>query len=386
MTTTTPLTSRAIGWIVFGYVLGMVFYLQWDSLREVRFLLRSSPNPDHIRTDGAEHADFHKVWPQLQEELCPKMKPNLKIGNALFSLARNEMAKGNFTFPINRFGSDPEMVKLFYSGLFPVPFLGGILYYPPQNASLLYYVRIWKCANDQIRDWISTTLFESLGGQVIDKTSLKAVPRWNDLEQIQKPCIVTAIRDPISHFLSGYNEIEMRLPKNPPQEFKRVQGILPFANAAEGGSIDRFQSFVNDLLGEKGIFKKWVHFQHVFPMMRILPVLAGKDKPLTAYLPSLSNLTFTWPRFVAKACPSMPQKVANIGMQLGGQHESSRDPHGHYRAAKNVWNEGGPAARALCILHALDYACWRDLPDGVPELCQRVFVSPPFVSTVLSTL
>ena len=46
-------------------------------------------------------------------------------------------------------------------------------------------------------------------------------------------------------------------------------------------------------------------------------------------------------------------------------------PTGTYMAAKAVVAAGGPTLDALCILHAMDYACFpQQLP--VPAACRRV--------------
>jgi hypothetical protein len=67
-----------------------------------------------------------------------------------------------------------------------------------------------------------------------------------------------------------------------------------------------------------------------------------------------------------------------------GVHDSSLDEMGFYRAAKDVWAEQGDIARALCILHSFDYACWDDLPDGIPELCQDVYSKESFVDAIMN--
>ena len=48
-----------------------------------------------------------------------------------------------------------------------------------------------------------------------------------------------------------------------------------------------------------------------------------------------------------------------------------------------VWSEQGGVARALCVLHAMDYTCWKDLPDGIPQICQEVFSSTEFATAIV---
>jgi hypothetical protein len=86
---------------------------------------------------------------------------------------------------------------------------------------------------------------------------------------------------------------------------------------------------------------------------------------------------------MSTTCPGYPSLEQIPDMELMGQHNSSNDDFGFYQAAKNVWKEGGDIARALCIIHAFDYACFEDLPDGIPSLCRDVYGSPSFVKTIL---
>jgi hypothetical protein len=152
----------------------------------------------------------------------------------------------------------------------------------------------------------------------------------------------------------------------------------------------RFKQFVYDLLLEDTQGWQMSVYQHVFSMARILTELDKVGgRRLTAYLPSLDSLSTDFPVLVEKQCPSVLSKhrrdnlkVSNI--KLGGnQHKSSEDPEGLYQAAKDVWAQGGPEAKSLCVLHAIDYACWTELPQGVPDVCREVFESPSFTQPLL---
>jgi len=71
-------------------------------------------------------------------------------------------------------------------------------------------------------------------------------------------------------------------------------------------------------------------------------------------------------------------------MVLDVDHASKSDPVGAHAAAKEVWKEKGLIARVLCTVSAMDYACWRDLPDGVPDLCQEVYSTDEFSEAILN--
>ena len=84
-------------------------------------------------------------------------------------------------------------------------------------------------------------------------------------------------------------------------------------------------------------------------------------------------------------CSGVPESVSSAPMTVMGQHNSSSDPLGTYKASRDVWLDQGPVARALCVLHVMDYACWTDLPDGIPQFCQDVYAETDFVQYMLNT-
>ena len=46
-----------------------------------------------------------------------------------------------------------------------------------------------------------------------------------------------------------------------------------------------------------------------------------------------------------------------------------------------AWELEGATSRALCIIHALDYACFDSIP--IPILCQRVYADEDFSEKLL---
>lgn len=192
-------------------------------------------------------------------------------------------------------------------------------------------------------------------------------------------CIFTTIRDPITHWISGYNEVEYRIIFD--VDVDDNPSLAPYTNISidsPESRKERFRQFVKDVVrGDSAFLSSYVYL-HFFPMCRILPFLDRYQVSLTGYLPSLDHLEQTFRPFLAATCPNVVPPLEEMPtMEFGGQHESSKDPLQLYRAAREVWDEGGPVARALCIIHSFDYACW-ELPGGVPELCQEVFSSKSF--------
>ena len=97
------------------------------------------------------------------------------------------------------------------------------------------------------------------------------------------------------------------------------------------------------------------------------------SRQLNGYLTDLADLTQRWPEFLTNTCPGLPPLESFPKPKVDSQHQSSKDPWGTCKASTEVWAEGGPIARALCLLSAPDYACFEDLPEGIPEFCQTVY-------------
>mmetsp|Transcript_12968 Transcript_12968/g.30586 ORF Transcript_12968/g.30586 Transcript_12968/m.30586 type:complete len:596 (-) Transcript_12968:315-2102(-) len=468
---------------------------------------------------------------KLRQRLCPKSVPDVSLGSSLFRMARMEFGLTANSTSIGNGDDDDDgdvdgdrkvtdrhnlerIADFFYNGGF-----GFTIYIDgsdPQNT--VFYAPVWKCANNQIHDYLYKLLNRREDGSVQDpfnldtghpndtllirlniddinflfheareKSSISSGKRQHDGAPVDgdddsnihnidhpdekqnetdenhyfnfnntsrtKPCVFTVLRDPISHFLAGYNEVEYRL----------VHGESDAPNASELDKLAsyamiqlnqdsktrelRFITFVQNLLEGHPSFVNFDYYKHFAAMSRILPTLSkldlipssnhpytngdSKDTPSytsTAssqldsadrswYLPTLENLLDTFPRFLTQACPRMAsnyyrqhrpmstetytgshlqnQSSASDDsfdmnssnpyppMELWEGHESQLDSLGTHQAAKDVWKKGGAVSRALCILHAMDYACF---PDGleIPPICREVYSSDAFVDTILA--
>jgi hypothetical protein len=208
----------------------------------------------------------------------------------------------------------------------------------------------------------------------------KAVQNLEENAPSKAPCIVTTMRDPVSHFIAGHNEMECRTERD---NRLQNQSALLF-NRHKLGSTQRFEQFVVDHLGgpkREGWIQpsKDVQPGHICSMSGILNMLAERGLKLTSCLPSLSNLGETWPTFVQDTCPGLSESITSTPMRLTGQHRHTSSVSPACKAAKNVWEEEGATARALCVLHAMDHACWENLPDGIPSVCVDVHASRTFI-------
>jgi hypothetical protein len=197
---------------------------------------------------------------------------------------------------------------------------------------------------------------------------------------------VTAIRDPVSHFLAGYNEEETRC-------FDNRVGVNACPNRKHShlysrykpGTKQHFEQFVADFLGGSTRAGAGMNYRHVYSMTGWLYKLAQQKEglKLSAYLPTLANLTETFPPFLVNSCPGIPEALRTRSLEpLKNTHTSQADPFEFHKGAKKVWMEEGPTARALCALHAIDYACFEHLPGGIPNICKHVLVSSDFRNRV----
>jgi hypothetical protein len=315
------------------------------------------------------------------------MKPKYQLASTIFRLARQELIKGASSSNASARledcnGMKDRMPATFFSF---VPGSKSRASDGSNKNQVFTYFPIWKCANNQLRAY-----WEQIFGSNASK-EFKERKRWK--QQNPKPeCIVVAVRDPISHFLSAYNEIETRIHK-----FRKWRGrpakTWPFGSL-KAGSTERFQQLITDLLdcpmarNYKGIDAAWpvrLELEHLFSMTGTLRLLSlDRSVNMTSdvhYLPSLDDLEHTWPQFMGKSCPesfsnATTTRILTTEMNSDlGNHMSSKDLLGTYAAAKRVWSEGGVFAKALCALHLLDYACWKDLPEGVPNLCLDLYFS-----------
>jgi hypothetical protein len=341
-----------------------------------------------ISTTAATSAYSEQHWPPLQQALCPDGVPDPSSwGPTLFELARSQLgftpedfaaAKRHqhvFTKP----HPDRELTFRFFHGQYQ----DAVVYTANKSSDdttankTVAYIPIWNDANIAVHQWMQDTLNSSGVVDEVATEDLFAVGGKD--KRLQSLCVVTTVRDPIQHFLSAYNEVEYRRHNVEENSILPTYYELPHTNAEQRNA--RFAQFVSDLVLEDS---KGFHgglFSHIFSMSRILTELNRVGGQLTAYLPSLANLNSKFPQLVQSTC-GLKETLPPIPKDKG-HHKSSEDLEGFYQAAKDVWTDKGAIARALCALHAMDYACWTDLPDGIPQVCQEVYSSSDFVNAFI---
>ncbi len=318
---------------------------------------------------------FDKVWPELKEALCPAMVPQTALTGVIFALARDEVG-------LRQWNATDQSLEFFYRDS---AYQTGFVYSSPEN-KILVYMSVWKAAHETVELWGKRNL-----GPLDGTFSIIKKPEFRKmLKEAKDPCIITVIRDPISHFLSGYNEVDTRIME---REYSVLHARMKGSpkglfHRYHYGTKERFTQFVADILSQPYTLS-WNNFAkieplHFYSMSGMLSYLAENGAKLSAFLPSIHNLGKELPEFAVQACPGiLPENITQAVNVPSSGHTSSKDEYGIYQAAKDVWKEGGPTARALCVLHAIDYACWENLPDGIPALCKQVYSTNDFVERIL---
>ena len=330
-------------------------------------------------------------WNELKEILCPAGVPNLSISRTLFAMGRKQlgvnatefmevkMAQRKFLKNMTQF----EIPSRFFEGEFNYAVVVRSLERDRSGPSYAFiYVPIWKAGNNSIWLWIHRALW----GKHI-ATTLKDFFDSSSNDKLDA-CIVTAIRDPVTHFLSGYNEIEFRRNEFPEAERKFLTKYYGMPTESESDRRSRFEQFVYDLLLEDASGWRDGVYQHVYSMSRVLTELnkVGRRR-LTSYVPDVNHLSKDFPAMVEDHCPSFLAHLRDKSRlpDVDEEKKVSLDEETFQRSAKAVWVEGGPVAKSLCVLHAIDYACWDKLPAGIPNVCQEVFESPGFIEQLVAS-
>ena len=402
---------------VFFFVLFSYLVITWRIISSIDSGEKNGNVANSLVGVSTEEEDIDSFrsnkWPKLQNALCGKGYPDPaqlhNLSTTFFNLARLEVFHDN-----EKSVRDDKLAKIFYDQ----DAWGTFLYY---DANQRYdtnptfqsvYMRAWKCGNNQIfamtREMFAET--ERFNGtfQVLTLEGTNAALKKVGLLGKEKPplitpCIYTAVRDPVSHFLSGYNEIEFRTleKENPPFKVapyhKDVSFIFSHKMRESNTSVSedifnsveqqnrrkhRFKEFVKNLLQQKDAMIKSYEYYHAYSMTAVLNNLAKYNKTLTGYIPSVKNIHESWPHFIAEKCSGSPPFEEFPKMTYDGQHTSSIDPFQTYKAAKEVWTEKGNIASAICLIHTFDYSCWKDLPDGVPDFCMEVYQK--YYNTIVS--
>lgn len=380
------------------------FSSEWRHFQGIHHNETSNSTSQQHNASLQQLDEFTQHWPTLKQTLCPNQSPNAKTFQTLFELARMELnlPPGQI---VTKHSGDIYAINKFYQ-FSP----GGLSYLSNNKKSYMAYLRIFKAGNDQIRGNLLAQLNSAAGGTVWDKNTLhELITTIPSSVSTNETCIITVVRDPITHFLSAYNEIEWR-------HEDRIRGqtldstYIPKYRLLQNGTQERYIKFVQDFIqgpSSNGIYRNKPRgieeITHVFSMVGPLYEMdrlrkkeqgqgTGGMPRLTAYMPNMTNLDDAFPQFLHSNC-RLPKEVTTFTKKI--THGSQGDEFNFYKIAKKVWKEAQyiqttgldkdersnstssfDISRALCAIHAMDYACYDDIL--VPKFCQRVYIQDHF--------
>jgi len=314
------------------------------------------------------------------------MTPNPRAWIKIFELARQELGLSDADIHVKD-KAEEDAVTLFFKFN-----TGGyvITTTSEDNPHHMIYLTMYKCASTHIsknlKSWYNTQLKDN-----VITSSFRTISDVDKNIQLQRTmhanntCVVTALREPVDHFLSAYNEVmHRRHTRYLRSGMSRVQNETTLQRQNETTLQLQFEQFVINFINEPqhsySDRMEQLEMTHVYSMsgalrgLKRLQQCHGNDHApnLTAYLTSAQNLNLKFPEMMNQHCPLIP-KLDEFAAKTSKASQS--DQYNYHAAARTVWMEGGAVSRALCIIHVMDYSCW-DVP--VPAFCKGVFEDEAF--------
>ncbi|KAL7431139.1 hypothetical protein ACHAXM_002590 [Skeletonema potamos] len=396
-TTTTSLAYFVLA-VFFAAVASKDYFFPQSSTDNVacsKFTATAANTKDDGGVQSASIQTAHlneELWDQIKQKSCPNYTPDPSIWPILFEQARIELGFDLKTIPSTP--KDVEFVNKFFTFS-----SGGIGYKSLDEEHHLVYLKVWKAANDDIRKNINLRVGKKDNLWDVD-LNLRQKPDYSELWspipllKRNQTCVVTTVRDPVEHFLSAYNELEFRSTDS----FLSSHGLTENTNGKKpytryrNGTDARFERYVSDFiwgaasndvypsLPLSNIFHTFSQTGVLWNLKEQVDLVSLNAPRLTAYLPSILNVSAAFPNLVATNCPGFEEEFKYPFTKEFG-HPSSLDEFGFYAAAKRVWSKQDSTSRALCALHLMDYACFDLIP--IPYLCQDVFSDASFQDRLL---
>ena len=202
------------------------------------------------------------------------------------------------------------------------------------------------------------------------KASNAELLKWEDFPSNEEhSCIISSFRDPVSHFISGFGELEIR------RKGKKPAALY---ESFELGSESRFLSFLTSLLDGDVFRAKELdddinYMGHIYPQSGHLLWLSRVNKKITKLIHK-DDINADSTTILKEEC-GIPYDLpllseSYLHKKVGGQDAllyGLLDKANKGYATKQITR----AFQSICLLNAIDYACLQ--PDHVPRVCTETF-------------
>lgn len=313
-------------------------------------------------------------WTETWEWLCPRGYPNLSAVPATYQLAQNvfyfDEIRNITILPTDKKRGLNPYVRHNDTDWYFSHWPGHVSYTEKGTNRTAIFMRTWKCGNHYLNYYFEK-IKKEMGG--IYNTSLVVVEFPTEIKN--PACIVSAYRDPISHFLSGLGEFEARTRrrrKSPAYSRRqRVERFESFPLPSE----ERFISFVELLLRFDWV-KKHGDYRHVFPQSGYRSRLHALNRSITRLIP-LHDLPQQAEHALRTTCGMSQIITAPTQKKEHTKIEGLEDfLKGLWKnVSENTGRVSGKLRRtfeAICLLDAVDYACLASALNP-PSFCARVY-------------
>jgi len=212
------------------------------------------------------------------------------------------------------------------------------------------YVRIWKGANHAIWDNVHSI------SQMMNRLTFDQSYNNATIGHLQRFCTFTFLREPVARFIAGYNEMEWRITNSQTSVLQKCPGCT--FTTFPLGSQERVWAFIADLLtlelltSNGAVCGALRGAAHVFPMSGVLRHIKHLD-----FIGHLENIASDW-LLLQEKCFHLPTTLIQEFNGTYGNHASSSDPYGTYKAAKELVASVAIVREAIEFLVATDYHCF----------------------------
>lgn len=232
----------------------------------------------------------------------------------------------------------------------------------------LTYIPQWKCGNDNIRDNLRRLgVPEAELANVAAGTSEQnfAADAWHSVHDwVPDNASFSIVREPMSRFVSGYNEIEFRIAKFELCNRDHTGMGATCSEALQLGSekydnvkpltTERALEFIKDILGYR--LSPMILYEHVFSMLGNLNAYQKNYERRITFVGRLEHFAAAWERMQTAGKLKFPKFKNDLG-----SHGSSEYPAGSYMREVLGTNKNARLAMACAVLLP-DQLCFEYAP------------------------